>query len=86
MRVRFRIRFSECSASKYDVRRNNNEILRMLRTGARFSLDFSRCFAREGDFQGNKYEILGMFRTHGSAIFFKILSMLRTGARVGSEF
>ena len=48
----------------------------MPRTGARFSSNFSKCSARERDFLENFQDA-----PHGSAIFFEIFRMLRTGAR-----
>ena len=45
-------------AQERDFERKNDEILRMLRTGARFSSKFSGCSARERDF------FVKIFRTH----------------------
>ena len=59
----------------------NDEIFRMLRTGARFSLKFSGCSARDGDFLQNFQDA-----PHGKAVFFKISRTLRTGARFSSKF
>ena len=77
--AQFYSRFSGCSARERDFERKNDEILRMLDTGARFlrfCWKFSRCSARERDFVQNSQDA-----PHGSALFSKMLRMLRTGTR-----
>ena len=59
----------------------NDEILRVLRTGAQFSPIYSTCSALERDFPQDLQDA-----PQGSAICYKIFRMLRTGAQFFSKF
>ena len=74
--ARFSSKFSGCSAREHDFERNNDEILRMLRTELDFLQNFQDAPHGSTMFHQNFEDA-----PHGSTIFFIICRMPRTGAR-----